>query len=114
MLRNVRVVKKHCERKGRSRDSSVGIATGYGLDDRGSIPGSERFFSTQQRPDRIWGPPSLPSNGCQGSNKDSFPGGGGRGVKREADHSPPSSARVKKDKDVAIPPLPHMSSWHSA
>jgi hypothetical protein len=40
------------------------------------------------------------------------PGGGG--VKRhecEADHSPPSGAEVKND--GAIPPLPHMSSWHS-
>jgi hypothetical protein len=31
---------------------------------------------------------------------------------RESDHSPPSSAEVKKG--GAIPPLPHMSSWHSA
>jgi hypothetical protein len=37
------------------------------------------------------------------------------GVKRpgrEADHSPPSSAKDKND--GAIPPLLHMSSWHSA
>jgi hypothetical protein len=26
-------------------DRSVGIATGYGLDGNGSIPGRERFFS---------------------------------------------------------------------
>jgi hypothetical protein len=31
---------------------------------------------------------------------------------READHSPLSSAEVKKD--GAIPPLSDMSSWHSA
>jgi hypothetical protein len=40
---------------------------------------------------------------------------GTRGVKRQgrvADHSPPSSAEVKKSE--AIHPLPHMSSWHSA
>jgi hypothetical protein len=30
----------------------------------------------------------------------------------EADHSPKSSAEVKNGR--AIPPLPHMSSWHSA
>jgi hypothetical protein len=30
----------------------------------------------------------------------------------EADHSPPSNAKVKND--GAIPPFPHMSSWHSA
>jgi hypothetical protein len=38
----------------------------------------------------------------------------GTGVKRpgrEADHSPPSRAEVKKG--GAIPPLPHMSSWRS-
>jgi hypothetical protein len=29
-----------------------------------------------------------------------------------ADHSPPSSAEVKKG--GTIPPFPHMSSWHSA
>jgi hypothetical protein len=31
---------------------------------------------------------------------------------READHSPPSSADAKND--GSIPPLHHMSSWHSA
>jgi hypothetical protein len=31
---------------------------------------------------------------------------------RDADHSPPSSAEVEKV--GAIPPLPHMSSWHCA
>jgi hypothetical protein len=41
------------------------------------------------------------------------PGALSPGVKRqgcEADHSPPSSAEAKKG--GAIPPLPHMSSWH--
>jgi hypothetical protein len=32
---------------------------------------------------------------------------------RETDHSPRSSAEVNKN-DGAIPPLPRMSSWHSA
>jgi hypothetical protein len=48
-----------------SRDSAVGIATGYGLDDRGGgvrILVGSRIFSSP-RPDRIWGPPSLLSNG---------------------------------------------------
>jgi hypothetical protein len=35
----------------RIRDSSDGIVTGYGMDDRSSIPGKGRkFFSTPQRP----------------------------------------------------------------
>jgi hypothetical protein len=48
----------------RSRNSSVGIATDYGLDGRGSIPGrGKRFLPIPQRPDQLWGPPSLFSNG---------------------------------------------------
>jgi hypothetical protein len=45
----------------------VGIATGYGLDSQGSIPGSARFLSSPQRPDRLCGPPSLLSNGYCGA-----------------------------------------------
>jgi hypothetical protein len=46
-----------------SRHSSVGIATGYGLDGRGSIPNKAKgFLSSPQRPDRPWDPPSLPSS----------------------------------------------------
>jgi hypothetical protein len=41
----------------KGRDSSVGIALGYGLDDRGSIPGGcWEFFSNPPRPERLWGP----------------------------------------------------------
>jgi hypothetical protein len=53
-----------------------------------------------------------------GAHQVSYPmgtGGSFPGVKwqgREADHSPPSSAEVKKG--GAIPPLTHMSSWHNA
>jgi hypothetical protein len=51
----------------RSRDSSVGIALGYVLNDRGSIPGGGwEFFSSPPRPERLWGPPSLLSNGYKG------------------------------------------------
>jgi hypothetical protein len=45
-----------------SRDSSVGIATGYGLNNRGvrvRVPVRLRIFSSQRRQDRLWGPPSL-------------------------------------------------------
>jgi hypothetical protein len=49
-----------------SRDSSVGIATGYGLDGRRvgvRVPVGPRIFSSPHRPDRLWGPPSLLPNG---------------------------------------------------
>jgi len=36
---------------------------GYGLDDRGSVLSKGReFFFSPPRPDRLWGPPGLPSN----------------------------------------------------
>jgi hypothetical protein len=46
------VINLNCEKyfvlyETRSRDNSVGIATGYGLNDRGSSPGrSKKYFST--------------------------------------------------------------------
>jgi hypothetical protein len=39
---------------------AVGIATGYGLDDRGfgvRVPEGSRIFSSPCRPDWLWGPP---------------------------------------------------------
>jgi hypothetical protein len=51
------------------RDSAVGRATGYGLDDRGvgvRVPLGSRIFSLPRRPDRLWVPPSLLSNGYWG------------------------------------------------
>jgi hypothetical protein len=53
----------------RSRDSVVDIATGYGLEDGGigvRVPVGSRIFSSPRRPDRLWGPPSLLSNGYWG------------------------------------------------
>jgi hypothetical protein len=50
----------------RSRDSAVGIATGYGLDDLGvgvRVPVGSRIFCSPHLPNRLWGPPSLLSNG---------------------------------------------------
>jgi hypothetical protein len=39
--------------------SSVSVKTGYGLDASVRFPAGARFFSTPQRRDRLWGPPSL-------------------------------------------------------
>lgn len=50
-----------------SRNSSVGIATVYGLDGLGSILGkAKRFFSAPQLSDRLWGPSNLISNAYLG------------------------------------------------
>jgi hypothetical protein len=68
--------------------SSVGIATDYGLNARGSNPVGVRFSA---RPDRPWGPPSLLYNGYR-----VFPGGKVR-PGRAAAHSPPSSAVVMEE-----------------
>jgi hypothetical protein len=78
-----------------------------GLDGTGLIPGSARFFSSPQFPDRPWGPPSLLLEPGALS-----PVGGVKLQGHEADHSPPSSPEVKKV--GAMPLVSHMSSWHSA
>jgi hypothetical protein len=53
----------------KSRGSSVGIATGYGLDYRGSgiqFPARAGNFSVSTASRPVWGPYSLLSNVCQG------------------------------------------------
>jgi hypothetical protein len=52
-----------------SQDSAVGIATGYGLDDRGvgvRVPVGSRIFSSPRRRYRLWRPPNLLPNGYRG------------------------------------------------
>jgi hypothetical protein len=51
---------------GISRNSSFGIATGYGLDGRSLMPGMGKRFFFSQRPDRLSAPPSLLSNEYRG------------------------------------------------
>jgi hypothetical protein len=49
-----------------SRDSAVGIATGYGLDDREvgiRVPVGSRIITSPCCPDRLWGPLNLLYNG---------------------------------------------------
>jgi hypothetical protein len=78
--------------KGRSRDSVVGIATGCGLDDRGvgvRGPLGSNIFSTSSRP----------ALGSTQPHIQWVPGTlspGVRGQRREAGHSPVTSAEVKK------------------
>jgi hypothetical protein len=90
-----------------SWESSVSIATGYGLDGPGSIPGTGKIFpsSTDSRLALGSTHPLIRWVSTAISLK----------VKRlgcEADHLLPSSAEVKNG--GAILPLPHMSSWHTA
>jgi hypothetical protein len=77
-----------------SRDSSVSIALGYGLDERGSrvrFPAWAGNFSLHHRVQNGSGAhPTSYSVGTRGS----FPEV--KRPKREADHSPPSSTEVKE------------------
>jgi hypothetical protein len=68
------------------RDSVVGIATGYGLDDSGrsSSPGKVKNFLRVIQTGSGAHPVSHPM------------GTGGIAAGREVDHSPPTSAEVKK------------------
>jgi hypothetical protein len=86
---------------GRSRDSSVGIAAGYRLNEgRG-----KRFLFSANCPDRLWGQASCPiRTGCSFCAVKRYV--------REAGHSLAPSAEVKNDEAVHL--LPHMSSWRGA
>jgi hypothetical protein len=75
--------------KNRSRDSSVGIATGYGLDDQmgGSwSPGRVKNFHFSISSRSALGSTQPPTKWVPGVKRQG----------READHSPPTSAEVKK------------------
>jgi hypothetical protein len=59
----------YCTLINKSRDSVVGIATGYGLDGQGvgvRVPVWARIFTSPCRPNRLWGPPNPLSNGYRG------------------------------------------------
>jgi hypothetical protein len=93
-----------------SADSSVGIALGYGMDDRGSrvpFPAGLGIFLFTTASRTALGPTQPPIQWV--------PGALSLGVKRpgrKADHSPPSSAEVKYA--WSLPPLPNTSSWRGA
>jgi hypothetical protein len=92
-----------------SRDSSVGIALGYKLDDRGSIPGGELgIFLCTTASRTTLGPTQPPIQWV--------PGALSLGIKRpgcEADHSPPSSAEVKECVELYFH-SPDTPSWCGA
>jgi hypothetical protein len=76
-----------------SRDSSVGIATAYGLDDRGAgvrVPVGSEFSLLYIVCTGSGAHPASYPMGTGGS----FPEGKAQG--READHSPPASAEFKE------------------
>jgi hypothetical protein len=89
----------------RIRNGSFVIGKGCGLDVPGSIPRSARLFSITSTPAKgstqvsIWWVTGILSAGVKWQG-------------READHLPPSSAKVKNYGD--LPPSSSMSSWHSA
>jgi hypothetical protein len=93
----------------KSRDSSVGIALGYGLDDRGSrvrFPAGAGNFSLHRVQN---------GSGAHPASYQRVPGALSLRVERpgrEADHSPPCSAKVRMR--GAIPPLLSTSSWRGA
>jgi hypothetical protein len=93
-----------------SRDSVVGIATGYGLDEQGvgvGVPVGSRIFSSSRCPDPLWGSPSPLSNGYRGR----FP----RDKAAGAWSWPLTSNKCRgKIKCGSIRPLPHTYSWRSA
>jgi hypothetical protein len=93
----------------KSHDSSVGIALGYGLDDRGSrvrLPAGAGYFSLHHRI----------QNGS-GAHPASYPMGtrgfslGVKRPERKADHSPPSSAEVKNAWSYTSTPQYVFMAW---
>jgi hypothetical protein len=91
-----------------SRDSSVGIATGYGLEDRMirvRFPAEAGNFSFRYLVQTSSG--AQPASYPLGIG-DSFSGG-----KSEADRSPPSSAEVKECVQLYLY-SPNTSSWRGA
>jgi hypothetical protein len=68
LYRRINEFKKSYQLINVNQDSVVGIVTGCRLDDGGvgvRVPVESRIFFSPRPPDRLWGPPSLLSNGYQ-------------------------------------------------
>jgi hypothetical protein len=92
----IKLIRTKFDTEGVSRDRVVGIATGYGLDDRGVgvwVPIGPRIFSSP-RPDRLWGLPNL------------YPMGTGALF--------PEGKAVEVKKMWIYTTTPHTPSWRSA
>jgi hypothetical protein len=78
-----------------SRDSSVGLATCYGLGGRGSVPGGGNIllYTTTSRSALV-----LAQSPIQWAPEMKWSG-------REGDHSPPSSAEVKNSELYLLSPV---------
>jgi hypothetical protein len=95
----------------KSRDSSVGIALGYGLDDRGS-----RVRSPEEAGNFLFTIASITAVGPTQPPIQWIPGALSLGVKRprrETDHSLPTSAEVKECVDLHLHTL-NTPSWRGA
>jgi hypothetical protein len=66
------------------------------------VPIGSRMFTSPYRPNWLWGPVQPPIQWIQGIKR----------PKLEADHSPPSSAKIMKT--WIYTPIAHTPSWHSA
>jgi hypothetical protein len=99
-----------------SRGSSGSVVSDYGLDDRAidvrSPTGAEDFSSSPCIQTGSGAhPASCPMGTAMGTGSP-FPGGKPR-PGRDADHSPPSSAEVKYEKELHLL-SPHAPPWHVA
>jgi hypothetical protein len=84
-----------------NRDSSLGTTADYGLDGPNSINQHLKIFVSSTRCRQILGPTQPHIQWVPGTLVP-----GVKRTAREADHSPPSSAQIKKG--GAITPAPHM------
>jgi hypothetical protein len=86
----LQLIRRHNNKIYKYYTSAVGVATGYGLDGRRSIPGKSKIFLFFTTSRLTLGPTQWVP--------------GAKRLESEADHSPPSDVEVKNG--GAIPPLP--------